>query len=48
VLKSPAGGAGLAFQKVEELPEATRPDGPVPQQLHLDTTVPRAAPAAVS
>jgi hypothetical protein len=43
VLRSPSGGAGLAFQKVGELPEATWPDGPVPQQLHLDTTVPAAA-----
>lgn len=43
VLKSPAGGAALAFQKVEELREATWPHGPVPQQLHLDTTVPTAA-----
>jgi Glyoxalase-like domain len=41
-LKSPAGGA-LAFQKVQELPQATWPDGPVPQQLHLDTTVPTKA-----
>jgi catechol 2,3-dioxygenase-like lactoylglutathione lyase family enzyme len=40
VLKSPAGGAALAFQKVGELSEATWPAGPVPQQLHLDTTVP--------
>jgi hypothetical protein len=43
VLKSPAGGAALAFQKVGELPGATWPDGPVPQQLHLDTTVPSEA-----
>jgi Glyoxalase-like domain len=43
VLKSPAGGAALAFQKVGELPAATWPDGPVPQQLHLDTTVPTTA-----
>jgi catechol 2,3-dioxygenase-like lactoylglutathione lyase family enzyme len=43
VLKSPDGGAGLAFQKVGELPEVMWPDGPVPQQLHLDTTVPTAA-----
>ncbi len=42
VLRNPAGG-GLAFQKVAELPEASWPDGPVPQQLHLDTTVPSAA-----
>jgi hypothetical protein len=33
----------LAFQKVGELPEATWPDGPVPQQLHLDATVPALA-----
>ena len=32
--------AGLAFQQVAELPEATWPDGPLPQQLHLDLTVP--------
>jgi hypothetical protein len=43
VLKSTGGGATLAFQKVAEFPEATWPDGPVPQQLHLDTTVPTAA-----
>jgi Glyoxalase-like domain len=40
ILKSPGGGAVLAFQKVRVLPEATWPDGPVAQQLHLDTTVP--------
>ena len=43
ILTSPAGGAALAFQKVGELPGATWPDGPVPQQLHLDTTVPTVA-----
>jgi catechol 2,3-dioxygenase-like lactoylglutathione lyase family enzyme len=43
VLRSPDGGAALAFQKVAELPEATWPDGPTPQQLHLDTTVPTKA-----
>ncbi len=43
ILTSPAGGAALAFQKVEELAEATWPDGAVPQQLHLDTTVPTVA-----
>jgi|HubBroStandDraft_3_1064219.scaffolds.fasta_scaffold04439_6 hypothetical protein len=43
VLTSPAGGVALAFQKVQELPQATWPDGPVPQQLHLDTTVPTKA-----
>ena len=40
ILTSPAGGPTLAFQKVGELPEATWPDGQVPQQLHLDATVP--------
>jgi catechol 2,3-dioxygenase-like lactoylglutathione lyase family enzyme len=40
VLRTPDGVPQLAFQQVEELPEATWPDpGPVPQQLHLDTTV---------
>jgi hypothetical protein len=43
VLKSPGDGTALAFQKVGELPRATWPDGPVPQQLHLDTTVPTRA-----
>jgi len=43
ILTSPAGGAVLAFQKVGELAEATWPDGPVPQQLHLDATVPTTA-----
>jgi catechol 2,3-dioxygenase-like lactoylglutathione lyase family enzyme len=35
-----AGGVGLAFQRVEELPRATWPAGPVPQQLHLDLSLP--------
>ncbi len=43
VLRDPAGGMGVAFQQVEELPEATWPDGPLPQQLHLDLTVASAA-----
>ena len=43
ILTSPAGGVTLAFQKVGELPGATWPDGPVPQQLHLDATVPTMA-----
>jgi catechol 2,3-dioxygenase-like lactoylglutathione lyase family enzyme len=42
VLQGPAGPARLAFQQVAELPEATWPDGPAPQQLHLDLTVPTA------
>jgi catechol 2,3-dioxygenase-like lactoylglutathione lyase family enzyme len=39
VLRNPAGGIGLAFQQIAELPEATWPDGPHPQMLHLDLTV---------
>jgi catechol 2,3-dioxygenase-like lactoylglutathione lyase family enzyme len=35
-----ASGIGLAFQQVPGLPEPTWPDGPRPQMLHLDTTVP--------
>jgi catechol 2,3-dioxygenase-like lactoylglutathione lyase family enzyme len=38
VLTSP-GGTNLAFQQVASLPPATWPEGPVPQQLHLDLTV---------
>jgi catechol 2,3-dioxygenase-like lactoylglutathione lyase family enzyme len=33
------GGMQVAFQRVASLPEATWPEGPVPQQLHLDLTV---------
>ncbi|MGE5292708.1 MAG: VOC family protein [Micromonosporaceae bacterium] len=40
VLQDSAGTARVAFQHVAELPEATWPEGPVPQQLHLDLTVP--------
>ena len=43
VLRDPAGGVQVAFQRVASLPEATWPEGPVPQQLHLDLTVPTAA-----
>ena len=43
VLRDPVGGGQVAFQQVAELPEATWPEGPVPQQLHLDLTVPTAA-----
>jgi hypothetical protein len=39
VLRTPDGVPQLAFQQVDRLPEATWPDGPVPQQLHLDLTV---------
>jgi len=43
VLVVPGGGPNLAFQQVAELPEATWPEGPVRQQLHLDLTVPDVA-----
>jgi catechol 2,3-dioxygenase-like lactoylglutathione lyase family enzyme len=47
VLRARAGGAQLAFQQVAVLPAATWPDGPVPQQSHLDLTVPSAAELGV-
>ena len=40
VLRDPAGVTQLAFQQVARLPPATWPEGPIPQQLHLDLTVP--------
>ncbi len=40
VLRSPDGAPRLAFQQVARLAEVTWPEGPVPQQLHLDMTVP--------
>jgi hypothetical protein len=43
VLRNPAGGVQVAFQQVAALPRATWPEGPVPQQLHLDLTVPTTA-----
>lgn len=43
VLQDTAGHPRVAFQRVANLPEATWPDGPVPQQLHLDLTVSTAA-----
>jgi len=39
VLRSP-GGVPLAFQQVDDVAPSTWPDGAVPQQLHLDCTVP--------
>ncbi|SOD74800.1 glyoxalase/bleomycin resistance protein/dioxygenase superfamily protein [Jatrophihabitans sp. GAS493] len=39
VLMNPAGGARLAFQQVEQLPEPTWPEGPIPQMGHLDLQV---------
>jgi len=40
VLLKPAGDRGLAFQQVDELPQTTWPEPGVPQQMHLDMTVP--------
>src|SRR2546423_11625451 len=40
VLRAPDGAPRLAFQRVDRLPEATWPEDEVPQQLHLDMTVP--------
>jgi catechol 2,3-dioxygenase-like lactoylglutathione lyase family enzyme len=40
VLLDPGGGRSLAFQQVEELTPTTWPEHAVPQQLHLDMTVP--------
>jgi len=40
VLRDGNGQPGIAFQQVDALPAATWPDGDVPQQLHLDLTVP--------
>jgi len=42
-LRDAAGNPCMAFQPVAVLPEATWPEGPIPQQLHLDLTVPTAA-----
>jgi catechol 2,3-dioxygenase-like lactoylglutathione lyase family enzyme len=43
VLQDDAGSRRVAFQQVAALPRATWPEGPVPQQLHLDLTVPTSA-----
>jgi catechol 2,3-dioxygenase-like lactoylglutathione lyase family enzyme len=43
VLLDRTGRPAVAFQQVAELAEATWPEGPRPQQLHLDLTVPTAA-----
>jgi hypothetical protein len=43
VLQDASGTPRVAFQQVAELPEATWPQGQVPQQLHLDLTVPTAS-----
>ena len=39
VLRNPGGGQ-LAFQQVDAFPHSTWPEPGVPQQLHLDLTVP--------
>ena len=43
VLHDATGAVRLAFQQVAELPRATWPEGPHPQMLHLDLTVPTEA-----
>jgi catechol 2,3-dioxygenase-like lactoylglutathione lyase family enzyme len=43
VLRDRVGAAKVAFQQVARLAPATWPEGPVPQQLHLDLTVPTIA-----
>jgi catechol 2,3-dioxygenase-like lactoylglutathione lyase family enzyme len=40
VLVDPSGALRIAFQPVPELPRSTWPETGVPQQLHLDFTVP--------
>lgn len=42
VLSDDTGERRLAFQQVAELPEPTWPQGPRPQMLHLDISVPSA------
>ena len=39
VLQHPTGTTRVAFQQVAKLPTATWPEGPIPQQLHLDLMV---------
>jgi Glyoxalase-like domain len=43
VLENAGGTTRVAFQQVAKLPKATWPEGPIPQQLHLDLTVPTAS-----
>ena len=43
ILLDGAGSTQVAFQPVAALPKATWPEGPIPQQLHLDLTVPTTA-----
>jgi len=42
-LRNPDGSPCLAFQQVDELSPSTWPDHGVPQQIHLDLTVPSVA-----
>jgi predicted enzyme related to lactoylglutathione lyase len=42
VLRSQTGAIGVAFQQVDHLHESTWPEPAIPQQLHLDMTVPTA------
>jgi len=42
-LRNPDGSPCLAFQQVDELSPSTWPDHGVPQQVHLDLTVPSVA-----
>ena len=39
VLTGAMGSTRIAFQQVTSLPKATWPEGPIPQQLHLDLRV---------
>src|SRR4051812_39234809 len=43
VIRHPSGAPRIAFQQVPSLPRATWPEDAVPQQLHLDLTVPDVA-----
>jgi hypothetical protein len=47
VLRDPNGEARVAVQHVDELASSTWPDPRVPQQLHLDLTVPDVGELAV-
>src|SRR5690242_15844505 len=40
VLENPAGPGRVAFQQVQHLPRSTWPEHNIPQQLHLDMSVP--------
>jgi catechol 2,3-dioxygenase-like lactoylglutathione lyase family enzyme len=46
VLVDPSGTSRVAFQEVDTLARSTWPEGAVPQQLHLDLTVPSEAELA--